>query len=148
MRQSDYERFSGRWIRRIVESVRSLGTPVIVYVNGCAPYLGSLGELGADCVSVDWRIDLATARAALGKNISLQGNLDPLTLYAGPEAVERAVAELFEKFPPATGHVFNLGHGVLPKTPVESAKRLIEAVKAIAYCPTLRSTNTIINQTL
>ena len=134
LNQSDYERFSGRWIRRIIESVKDLGVPVIVYVNGCAPYLETLGTLGADCISVDWRIDLATARTALHPKIALQGNLDPLVLYAGPEAVDREVKALFEKFPPQRGHVFNLGHGVLPRTPVQSAKRLIEAVHRYGTC--------------
>ena len=134
LNQSDYERFSGRWIRRIIESVKDLGVPVIVYVNGCAPYRETLGTLGADCISVDWRIDLATARTALHPKIALQGNLDPLVLYAGPEAVDREVKALFEKFPPQRGHVFNLGHGVLPRTPVQSAKRLIEAVHRYGTC--------------
>jgi uroporphyrinogen decarboxylase len=102
---------------------------VIVYVNGCAPYLDQLGRLGADCLSVDWRIELAEARRVLGPKVALQGNLDPLALLAGPEATEAAVRGLFERFAPGPGHVFNLGHGVLPSTPVESARRLMEAVK-------------------
>lgn len=129
LRQSDYERFSGKYIRKIITGVRDLGVPVIVYLNGCAPYLETLNTLGADCVSVDWRVDLSTARAALDPTISLQGNLDPLVLYTNPATVDAAARELFEKFPPRAGHVFNLGHGILPKTPVENAKELIKAVK-------------------
>ncbi|MBI1783560.1 uroporphyrinogen decarboxylase [Candidatus Sumerlaeota bacterium] len=129
LRQSDYERFSGKWIRRIIAAVRDLDVPVIVYLNGCAPYLETLDSLGADCVSMDWRTDLATARAAIRPEISLQGNLDPLVLYTSPRVIEGAVRELFDKFPPQAGHIFNLGHGVLPKTPVENAKALIGAVK-------------------
>ncbi len=146
LRQSDYERFSGKWIRRIIESVRGLGAPVIVYVNGCAPYLPSLARIGADCLSIDWRLDLASARAIVNdeeRNLesqrpnggaSLQGNLDPLVLYTNPDTVELAVRDLFAQFPPATGHVFNLGHGVLPQTPVENACRLVEAVKRYGVC--------------
>lgn len=125
----EYERFSGRWIRAIIEKVKPLGAPVIVYVNGCAPYLDQLGGLGADCVSIDWRTELGEARRVLGPDVALQGNLDPRVLLAGPEAAEAAVRELFERFAPGPGHVFNLGHGVLPPTPVESARRLMEAVK-------------------
>lgn len=132
--QNDYERFSGRWIRKIIDEVRGLGAPVIVYVNGVAPYLETLGGLGADCVSIDWRIELGEARRRLGEGVALQGNLDPLVLYAGPEVVEREVEKLFQRFPPQAGHVFNLGHGVLPKTPVQSAKRLFEAVKRYGAC--------------
>jgi uroporphyrinogen decarboxylase len=127
--QSDYMRFSGRFIRRIIESVADLGAPVIVYLNGVAPYLDSLAMLGADCISIDARIDLATARRALPAGIALQGNLDPTALFARPDAVERAVKDLFARFPPASGHVLNLGHGVLPATPVESVRRFFEAAR-------------------
>lgn len=126
---SDYERFSARWTRRIIEAVRPLGVPVIVYENGCAAHLPILRDIGADCVSVDWRIDLATARSGLKPGTSIQGNLDPTVLLAGPEACDREVRRLFENFRPGPGHVFNLGHGVLPGTSVESVRRVIEAVK-------------------
>ncbi len=129
LRQADYERFSGRWIRHIVHSVKDLGAPVIIYMNGCAPYLEDLQRLGADCLSLDWRVELTKVRPLIDPAISLQGNLDPLILLAGPEATERAVHALFESFPPQTGHVLNLGHGVLPRTPVGSARRFMEAVK-------------------
>lgn len=126
---NEYERFSGRYIRRVIEAVRPLGAPVLVYVGGCAPYLETLNTLGADALSIDWRLDLARARKLVDPRIMLQGNLDPLALLAGPEAAARAVRELFEKFPPAPGHVFNLGHGVLPATTPEAARAVMEALK-------------------
>jgi uroporphyrinogen decarboxylase len=129
-----YERFSARWIRRIIDEVRPLGVPVIVYLNGGAPYLRDLAALGADCISVDWRLSLARAREALGPDLALQGNLDPLVLYATPEAVEAEVRRIFDAFPPGPGHVFNLGHGILPKTPVDNVKTLIAAVKRYGAC--------------
>lgn len=125
----EYERFSAPYIRRVIEAVRPLGVPVIVYVGGTAPYLDSLATLGADCISVDWRLDLPRARQALGAELALQGNLDPLALLAGPEAAARAVAWLFTRFAPGPGHVFNLGHGVLPATTPEAARAVMEAVK-------------------
>jgi uroporphyrinogen decarboxylase len=124
-----WARFSAPFIRRIVQALRPLGAPIIVYVNGCAALLDQLREIGADCLSVDWRIGLATVRERIGEAIALQGNLDSRALLAGPEPTARAVRELFEKFPPGPGHVFNLGHGILPATPVESARALMEAVK-------------------
>jgi uroporphyrinogen decarboxylase len=127
--QDEYERFSAQWIRRIVNYVRPLGAPAIVYLNGCAPYLDQMGTLGADAVSIDWRTSLTRARAVLGPGVALQGNLDPLALLAGPLATEEAVRELFERFPAGPGHVFNLGHGILPGTPVESARMAMEAVR-------------------
>lgn len=129
-----YDQFSGRWIGRVIDAVRPTGVPVIVYVNGGAPFLGDLARLGADCISIDWRLSLRRAREALGPEIALQGNIDPLVLYATPEAVEAEVRRIFEDFPPATGHIFNLGHGILPKSRVENVKRLIEAVKRYGAC--------------
>jgi uroporphyrinogen decarboxylase len=129
-----YERFSGRWIRQIVEAVKPLGVPVIVYLNGGAPYLRNLAALGADCISVDWRLSLARARESLGPDLALQGNIDPLVLYSTPEAVEAEVRRIFSEFPPGPGHVFNLGHGILPKTPVDNVKALIAAVKRYGAC--------------
>lgn len=129
----EYARFSASWMRQIIDQLKedpaTAGAPVIVYVNGCAPYLDQLAGLGADALSVDWRVELSRVREAVGPGVALQGNLDPLVLLAGPEATERAVRELFEKFPPAPGHVFNLGHGIQPNTPVASARALMEAVK-------------------
>lgn len=130
----DYERFSGKWIRKIIESVRDLDVPVIVYLNGVTPYLDTLKTLGADCISVDWRIGLEDARASLGDGVALQGNIDPLILYSNPDAIEAEVRRIFHDFPPQAGHVFNLGHGVLPKTPVENVRTLIEAVKQHGQC--------------
>ncbi len=127
--QDDYARFSAPFIRRMIEAVRPTGAPVIVYVGGCAPYMEQLATLGADAVSVDWRVELAWARKQLPASVALQGNLDPTTLLAGPLATEHALAELFRKFPPAPGHVFNLGHGLLPSTPVESVRALMEALR-------------------
>lgn len=125
----EYDRFSGRHIARVIEAVRPLGVPVILYVGGCAPYLDQLAALGADTLSLDWRVELRHVRARLQPHITLQGNLDPLALLAGPEAVTQAVRTLFEKFPPGPGHVFNLGHGVLPSTTPQAARALMEAVK-------------------
>lgn len=127
--QSEYSRLSAPYIRRIIEAIKPLGAPVIVYVNGCAPYLDQLAQLGADCISVDWRVDLARAREIVGPTVALQGNLDPLALLAGPEDAAVAVRRQFEAFPAGPGYVFNLGHGVLPQTRVTSARAVIEAVK-------------------
>jgi uroporphyrinogen decarboxylase len=129
--QEEWGRLSGKYLKRIVEAVKPLGAPVIVYLNGCAPYLDQLAALGADCLSVDWRMDLARVREAVGPGTALQGNLDPLALLAGPEATEAAVRRLFEAYPPGPGHVFNVGHGVLPRTPPESVKALFRTLKEV-----------------
>ena len=127
--QDEYARFSAPYIKRILEAVGPLDVPVILYINGCAPYLDQLAALAPAAISVDWRMSLSRAREIAGPSIALQGNLDPLVLLAGPEATEQAVRRCFEQFPPGPGHVFNLGHGVLPATPVASVQALTEAVK-------------------
>lgn len=129
--QSDWVHFSAPYIRKMIGVIAPLNVPVILYIGGCAPYLEQVNQLsnGPLCMSIDWRIELSWAREKLDKNITLQGNLDPTVLLAGPAAAEHAVAELFKKFPPGPGHVFNLGHGVLPETSPEAARAVIEAVK-------------------
>jgi uroporphyrinogen decarboxylase len=130
----EWAEFSAPYIQRILDHVRPLGVPVILYVNGCAPYLRQMAELKPDAISIDWRIDLAAAKSGVGDSIALQGNIDPLVLLADPATADTAVRKLFINFPPGPGHVFNLGHGVLPGTRVESAARLMEAVKLYGTC--------------
>jgi uroporphyrinogen decarboxylase len=103
--------------------------PATLYVNGCAANLERMAASGADVVSVDWRIDLAEARRRVGDRVALQGNLDPCALLGTPETVAAATRELVEKGG-GTGHIVNLGHGILPMTPVENARAFVAAVKA------------------
>lgn len=129
--QPDFARFSVPCLRRLVGRMRELEVPVIVFVNGCAPYLEQLRALRPDAVSVDWRVELTRARQVLGPGIALQGNLDPAALLGGPAAAGRAARELFQNFRPRPGHVFNLGHGVLPSTTPGAARTLIEEVQRL-----------------
>lgn len=136
----DWARFSAPSIRMLIDVAKSHGVPAILYIGGCEPYLDEVNRLYREtraglCLSVDWRMGLSAARERLDPEITVQGNLDPKTLLEGPDVAAPAVATLFEKFPPQPGHVFNLGHGVLPETPVESARAVIEAVKRLGvYC--------------
>lgn len=126
---TEYERLSARWIQEAAQAGRAAGVPVIVFVNGAAPHLPVLKTLDVDALSVDARVDLAGARRVLGPKMALQGNLKPDLLLEGPEAAERGVRRIFDSFPPGPGHIFNLGHGVLPGTSVEAVRRCIEAAK-------------------
>ena len=101
--------------------------PRIVYAGGGAHLLGVLATLPCEVVSVDWRTPLGTAAAALGSK-SVQGNLDPAVMLAGPDAVRREAVRMISTAP-ATGYVANLGHGILPGTPVESVEALVAAVR-------------------
>ncbi len=113
---------------RIIENIRSEGVPIILYINGGGGILELMADSGADVVGIDWRIDLAEAKQRIGHRVALQGNLDPCVLYAGPTTIRAQVRSILEKFGHGNGHIFNLGHGILPDTPVESAIAFIDAV--------------------
>ncbi|MEW5765433.1 MAG: uroporphyrinogen decarboxylase [Acidobacteriota bacterium] len=112
---------------RIVKALAPGGVPILLYVNGCAPFLEEMAATGVDGVSVDWRVSLAEASERTRGAVALQGNLDPLALFGTRATVEREAARVLGEAP-GVGHVFNLGHGILPETPVENVKALVEAV--------------------
>jgi uroporphyrinogen decarboxylase len=122
------------WIRhvrphlvRFLAETQSLGVPRILFVQD-APHLVDLyGALESEALAVDWREDLALLRTRLGPAKSLQGNLDPAILLAGPDATRRAARDLLAHVP-ARGHIVNLGHGIMPETPIDSVHALIETV--------------------
>jgi len=142
--RDEFHEFSLRYIRQIIEALEDLAVPVIVYCRDAGRSLEDLAESGAHGVGLDWRVDLAAARLKVGAAVALQGNLDPLLLLARPERIDRAVQKLLLEFGPAAGHIFNLGHGILPDTPVENAAACVEAVRkhsaAIRRQPTPRWT--------
>ncbi|HMD13285.1 MAG TPA: uroporphyrinogen decarboxylase family protein, partial [Bacteroidota bacterium] len=84
---------------------------------------------GCQAVGLDWTIDIADARRSVGNVVALQGNMDPTMLYARPERIREEVKSILKKFGKGNGHVFNLGHGILPDIPVDHAKEFIRAVK-------------------
>jgi len=125
-----------RWIlpahKRVIEGVRGLGAPFILYVNNGAHVVDEMVEAGPDVISLDWRVDLAGTAARHGARVSLQGNLDPCWLSAPRERIFEMVRKLFEDAKPARGHVLNLGHGCLPDTPVEGVRAFTDAARALA----------------
>lgn len=98
--------------------------PIILYVNGASQLLEVLAESGADAIGLDWRVDPAEARARIGSRCAIQGNLDPTILFASPDVVEREVRRVLAGFGRDPGHVFNLGSGILPGTPVASMEAI------------------------
>ncbi len=111
-------------MKRLVAAARATGAPVIVYVNGGAHLLDCLLDLGADVLSVDWRVAPEDAVRRARDRVALQGNLDPCILFAPPEVVRRETRRVLEGFSGAAGHVFNLGSGILPATPIESVEAM------------------------
>ena len=127
LNRSDYEEFALPYTQKIFEAIGSR-VPRILYLNGCATLLESMATSGADVISIDWRIPMAEARKRLGDRVAIQGNLDPCTLLGPPERIEARTKEILEQAGPV-GHILNLGHGILPQTPVESARTFIETAK-------------------
>jgi uroporphyrinogen decarboxylase len=115
-------------LRKIVEALKGR-VPLIYYVNGGSHLLPALSELPVDVLSVDWRQPLSEVRKVAGSRV-LQGNLDPAALLGPTPEIERRAATLIEQGR-GGGHIVNLGHGILPMTPVENAKAFVEAVKRI-----------------
>jgi uroporphyrinogen decarboxylase len=127
----DYERFALRPARSVIQGLTGLGAPVIYFVNGLASHLEAAATAGATVLGVDWRIDLAEVRRRVGPGVALQGNLDPLLLMASPAEIARRVRDLHHRLSGAPGHVFNLGHGVLPQTPLRGVEAFVAAVAAL-----------------
>ena len=134
----DFREFALRWAKRVIELLRESPTfraapttPIIYFVNGCAPYLDSYASSGADVLGVDWRVDIDVVRAAVGDGVALQGNLDPGALFLSPREIHDRVAEVLAKAGPI-GHVFNLGHGVTPETDPEHVRAMVAAVRELS----------------
>ena len=129
--RQDYETFALPVTQKIFAEIGNK-VPRILYINGCSTILESMASSGADVLSVDWRIPIAEARARVGNRVALQGNLDPCALL-GSQANLTATAERILKEAGPTGHIFNLGHGILPMTPVDNARCLVDFVKAYRH---------------
>ena len=127
-----FRRFSLAPMTGVVRSLAGLPqaqrVPAIVFTKGGAQHLPELAACGADAVGLDWTVDLAAARLAYGDRVALQGNLDPLVLTTDAATVQREAERIVRAAGPAPGHVFNLGHGIVPSTSPELVGVLVDAV--------------------
>jgi uroporphyrinogen decarboxylase len=123
----DYEAASLRWIREIVAALPK-DFPVILYAKGTAPHLSDQAFTGVRVLSLDWTNDLALVRRALPDNLALQGNLDPVLLNTRPDIVRRESTRLLESMRGTRGHIFNLGHGIMPHAKIECMQALVDTV--------------------
>jgi len=127
-----YRAFSLDPMREVLAALRPApdGRPVptIVFTKGGGQWLDDIAACGASCVGLDWTVDLADARRRVGTRVALQGNLDPLVLLTDPDVVRREAAAIVRAAGPAPGHIFNLGHGIVPGTPPDNVAALVEAV--------------------
>ncbi len=124
----DYREYVMPHVAKILNDVQQTGVPVIHFGTGTSTILPLQKEAGGTVIGVDWRLPMDRARELLGDDVALQGNLDPTTLFGPAELVERRAQDVLDRMKGAPGHVFNLGHGILPETPVDAVKRLIDYV--------------------
>ena len=127
----DYRDFALPAVQQITEGIAG-AAPVIYYTKSSSHLFPAVAESGAGVLSVDWRANLAELRKALGPGIALQGNLDPAILFAPRNFIRRATSEIVSQLQGA-GHILNLGHGILPDTPVENARVFIETAQQTAF---------------
>ena len=128
---ADYDVWSLPYLTRMVQAAQREKAPVILFGTGGAGLLERMKKVGADAIGLDWRIELDLARARLGKDVAVQGNLDPCALFLPPDELEARVKDVLARGG-GVGHVFNLGHGILPPTPPATAKLLVELVHKLS----------------
>ena len=127
----DYERFGAPYLARVIGGLKRKGEPVIVFGVETGELLRQLAASGADVVGVDWRVPLDEARRRTGPDVALQGNLDPAALLLPPAELRERTARILARADRAgPGHIFNLGHGILPTTPVQAVRALVDQVHA------------------
>lgn len=131
-----YREFSLRYMQKIIAGLikenEGRRVPVIVFTKNGGLWLESIAAIGADCVGLDWTIDISDARKRIGDKVSLQGNMDPSVLYAPPERIRDEVALILRQYGNGSGHVFNLGHGIHQHVDPDNAKVFIDAVHELS----------------
>ena len=127
-----YKEFSLAYMQRIVAGLKrehgGARIPSIVFTKGGGQWLEDIAAIGCDAVGLDWTTDIGAARRRVGDCVALQGNLDPVALFAQPEKIAREACAILDAFGPGSGHVFNLGHGISQFTPPEHVAALVNAV--------------------
>ena len=124
----EFAQFALPAVQRTAARLRSLGVPLIYYVNQGAALMPAVASLEVDVIGVDWRSSLSDVRAVLGPGKAVQGNLDPAALFASPAELRRHVDAVLDEAGPAPGHIFNLGHGIWPDTDPDAVARLVDYV--------------------
>lgn len=130
--QYDYQRYVQPHNARLFESIADTKVPVINFSTGTFAYLEEVAACGGDVIGVDWRMPLVAARNKIGTDRAFMGNLDPVALLAPWRELEPRIDMVLEQAGDGIGHIFNLGHGILPETPVENVRRLVDHVHEAA----------------
>ncbi len=123
----DYEKFILPYTKKLIDGL-DRSVPIIHFVKGAGTMLDTVAKAGSDVMGLDWHVNLGKARDIIGPDIAVQGNLDPTVLYAPKEHIEREVKRILDENAGRPGHIFNLGHGILPTVDPEHAKFMVECV--------------------
>jgi uroporphyrinogen decarboxylase len=126
----DYVRYAQQYSRALIERIRAAGVPVIHFGTGAGGFFRELHAAGGDVIGVDWRINIDQAWTDIGYRSAIQGNLDPAALFAPPAELRSKVIELLRRTGTRPGHIVNLGHGILPETPVENVRAVVDIVRS------------------
>jgi uroporphyrinogen decarboxylase len=126
---ADYRDYAFESSKRLIRAVQQLGVPVIYFGVETAGLLGAMASTGADVIGLDWRQPLDEGWRSVGRAHAVQGNLDPITLFAPVEVLEQRVKEILRSAAGRPGHIFNLGHGIVPGTPVENVQAVVRMVR-------------------
>ncbi len=124
----DYSEYVLPHVRTIFQAVEATGVPSIHFGTGTSSLLALMKAAGGDVIGVDWRTPINWAWQTLGPEVAIQGNLDPVALFASQPALERAIRVVLAQAGGRPGHIFNLGHGILPETPVENVRYVVDRV--------------------
>ncbi len=123
----DYEEYVLPYSKKVIEGIGS-SVPVIHFATSHSTLLGLMRRAGGDVIGVDWRVDIGEAWGRIGYDVAIQGNLDPVILLASVDLIKKEVKRILDAVKGRPGHVFNLGHGILPNTPVENVAALVDMV--------------------
>jgi uroporphyrinogen decarboxylase len=128
---TDYETFVLPYTRAAIQAITP-GVPVINFSTGTSGALKHIRAAGGDVIGLDWRLNLDEGWEAVGHDVAVQGNLDPVALFASPKEITKRVADILRRAAGRRGHIFNLGHGILPETPVPHVIAMVEAVHELS----------------
>ncbi len=126
---SDYRRFALPYSRDLIGRIRATGVPVIHFGTGNGAFLEVFAQAGGEVIGLDWRVEIGRAWQRVGDSRALQGNLDPIALLAPTEELRRKVHAVLDGAAGRPGHIFNLGHGIIPETPVEQVRAAVRMVR-------------------
>ncbi|HXV49637.1 MAG TPA: uroporphyrinogen decarboxylase [Candidatus Binatia bacterium] len=124
---NDYVQFVQPYTKAVIDAVTP-GVPVINFSTGTAGLLKQIRASGGNVIGIDWRVNLDEAWTLVGHDVAVQGNLDPAALFSSPKEIKARVAEILSRAGGKPGHIFNLGHGVLPETPLDHVIAMVDAV--------------------